>query len=156
MLISSVILFLAGTIIAYSQSAEYFLKKGRDYYKNGEYKEAIPEFQRVILLDPENADNYLVLGLAYHMSLKYDAAIEQYQKAIELDPEHAHAYGNLGYVYGLMGDEAKEKEYLLKARGLFVRQGNFLYVHEIDAYLDYLARQRKAFEELKLRRRFEK
>jgi tetratricopeptide (TPR) repeat protein len=156
LIIALLIFYSVGVINAYPQSVEYYLKKGRAYYKKGEYDKAIPEFQKAVFIDPGDADNYLVLGLAYHLSLKYDEAIIQYQTAIEIDPDHAHSYGNLGYVYGLKGDEEKEKEYLQKARELFVRQGDFIYVNEIDAYLSYLKQERKAFEELKLRKRFEK
>jgi Flp pilus assembly protein TadD len=147
---------LSGVIRVSAQSVEYYLGRGKAYYKGGEYKKAIPEFKKVVLLDPEDADSYLLLGLAYHLSGNYDEAMIQYQKVVKIDPKHAHAYGNLGYIYGLKGDAEKEREYLRKARRLFVKQGNFMFVNEIDMYLSWLEHERRIYDQLGMERRFEK
>ena len=150
------VLCLTGAIVVSAQSVEYYLRRGKAYYKEGEYKKAIPEFKKVVLLDPDDADSYLLLGLAYHLSGNHDEAMIQYQKAIEIDPKHAHAYGNLGYIYGLKEDLEKEREYLKKARRLFVKQGDYMHVNEIDMYLGWLEHERRIYEHLGMERRFEK
>jgi tetratricopeptide (TPR) repeat protein len=120
------------------QSAEYYLKRGEDYFKEGQFEKAIIEFEKVKALTHANADLYVALGLCYHSSGQYREAIEQYQKAIEIDPEHAGAYVNLGYAYGTLGQAEKEKTYLMKARDLYEAKGDRLNVKKIDKYFEYL------------------
>ncbi len=125
-----------------SQSAQYYLNRAETYFDEGEYEKAIPEFQSVIELAPNNADVYVALGLCYHSLGRYQDAIEEYQKAIEIDPEQANAYANIGYAYGTLRQRDKEKTYLMKARGLFERNGDRANVKQIDTYFEYLEQEK--------------
>jgi tetratricopeptide (TPR) repeat protein len=125
-----------------SESAEYYLNRAENFFKEGQYEKAIPEFEKVIELTPKNADLYIALGLCYHSLGQYQEAIVQYKEAITIDPEHANAYSNLGYAYGTLGQSDKEKTYLIKAKKLFQLSGDRANVEKIDTYFKYLEQEK--------------
>lgn len=69
-------------------------------YKQGQYREAIAEFQEVIAEYPEHSDSWKYIGLSYYQLKDYKAAIEPLAKALALkkkenrfDPDLLRALG---------------------------------------------------------------
>lgn len=74
-------------------------EKGVDYINQGDYQQAIEEFNRVISIDPEYVDAYCGIGIAYLNQKNYKKAIEAFEKATTLAPDEPIAYYLLGRAY---------------------------------------------------------
>jgi tetratricopeptide (TPR) repeat protein len=84
-------------------SADEHLDMGIDYLDQGQFDQAITEFQTAIQLDPDGAKAHYNLGLAYQKQDKLDEAAAAYQEAIQLDPDLDEVHNNLGLVYDTQG-----------------------------------------------------
>ena len=80
-----------------------FVTVGMLHLANGEFAEAVEEFQTVVALDPENDYAYLLLGRAYEHASQFDMAEERIKKAIALNPSNWSNYNVLGDLYFLRG-----------------------------------------------------
>lgn len=89
-------------------SASDHAAQGNAYYDQGQFEEAVAEFEEALQLDPDDAETHYNLGLAYEALGKIDEAIAEYQEAIRLDPDLAEAHNGLGNAYSDQGrlDEA--------------------------------------------------
>ena len=79
--------------------ADAHFQKGVAYANQGDYQEAIEEFNQALKVDSEYVDAYCGIGIANLNQKKYREAIEAFEKAITLDPERAIAYYLLGMAY---------------------------------------------------------
>ena len=77
------------------------LESGINYNANGQYKEAMAEFNKVIEMDPKNAEAYNYRGYCYILAGDFEKATADYTKAIDLDPFYADAYYNRAMVYDM-------------------------------------------------------
>jgi tetratricopeptide (TPR) repeat protein len=66
------------------QQAKAKFKAGTEYYKQGNYMQAIKEFQEAVLLDPNYQKSYINLGLAYRRIGDNGSALSNYDKAINM------------------------------------------------------------------------
>jgi tetratricopeptide (TPR) repeat protein len=80
-------------------SAGEHLDMGVGNLDQGQFDQAIAQFQTAIQLDPNDAKAHYNLGLAYQKQDKLEEAAAAYQKAIQLDPDLADAHNNLGLIY---------------------------------------------------------
>jgi tetratricopeptide (TPR) repeat protein len=78
------------------------------YQGRGRHIEAIEEFKKVVLIDPNYVKAYNGMGVSYDLTGDFPRAVECYQKALELNPNSGYVQNNLGYSYLLQGkpDEA--------------------------------------------------
>jgi len=69
-----------------SENAETnaYLDKGTEYFKNGQYQEAIEQLQKAVQLNPKDALAYSLLGSSYFFVGKQKDGQENIQQAIEL------------------------------------------------------------------------
>ncbi len=81
------------------QSAKFAFSSRRSSIKLKVYLIALADFNKVILLTPDNASGYNNRGFTYSNLGEYQRAISDYSKAIEIDSNYADAYGNRGLVY---------------------------------------------------------
>lgn len=72
---------------------------GRTYSKNGQYEEAIKEFQIVLKWNPNDLNLFSNLGYAFHQQGRLYEAIQCYLRAIQLSPNNPRVHSNLGQVY---------------------------------------------------------
>ncbi|MFB0527299.1 MAG: tetratricopeptide repeat protein, partial [bacterium] len=79
--------------------ADVHFEKGVDYINQGDYQQAIEEFNRVISIDSEYVDAYCGIGIAYMNQKNYEKAVEAFEKATALDPDEPIAYYLLGRAY---------------------------------------------------------
>ena len=84
-------------------SAGEHLDRGNDYLDQGQFDQAIAEFQAAIQLDPSDARAHYNLGLAYQKQGKLDEAAAAYLEALQTDPDIGDAHNNLGLVYDTQG-----------------------------------------------------
>lgn len=73
-------------------------KEADALFQEGEYKEAIKLYNKVIKLTPNNNIIWNNMGLAFDNLKKHDKAIKCYDKAIEIKTDYANAWNNKGFV----------------------------------------------------------
>jgi tetratricopeptide (TPR) repeat protein len=86
-----------------SLDAESHIYRGHHNFLNGNYDEAISDYNRAIELNPEFSEAYYTRGSAYDRKGQYNHAIDDYTKAIELNPYFVEAYSNRGVANGIIG-----------------------------------------------------
>lgn len=79
--------------------AEESYQRGLTLIMQGEFRDAIVEFNRAIRMDPTYAEAYHDRGNAYSGLGNEVAAFADYNKAITLDPDYGNAYYNRGNLY---------------------------------------------------------
>ncbi|MCG8432248.1 MAG: tetratricopeptide repeat protein [Candidatus Omnitrophica bacterium] len=83
-------------------SAAY--KRGKGYFKKGDYFSASLAFSEVVTNHPEFFPAHYNLGCAYDGSGNVAQAIKSYKRALELNPRYLPALFNLGNVYEVTGN----------------------------------------------------
>ncbi len=76
--------------------ASYYLIQGNKSFQQGEYEDAIANYDQAIQREPKAARAYNNRGVAKHNLGRYADAIADYNKTIELKPGLASPYNNLG------------------------------------------------------------
>ena len=112
----------------YKEAVYYMHKYGTALYHSGElksflgnYKDAINDYNKALLLTPydyKNEEVYLGLGDAHFNSGDYNSAISDYSKVIELNSKSAAAYKSRGDALNLSGNKEKAALDWKKAREL--------------------------------------
>jgi len=74
------------------------------YQEKSRHKEALEEFKKVLLIDPNYVKAYNGMGVSYDLLGDFSRAIEYYNDALKLDPNLGYVYNNLGYSYLLQGN----------------------------------------------------
>lgn len=97
-----------------------FTNRGNAYYHRGEIDRAIADYDRAILLNPEDADAYNSRGAAYGNTGEISRAIIAFTKAIVLNLWHAGAYSNRGGLWLYLGEWEKAKADFRTAKGMGV------------------------------------
>lgn len=65
----------------------------------GDYAAAIPNYERLVKLDPYSSANHYKLGLSYQLVNRLKEAAASYLRALKLDPKDWRSNMNLGLVY---------------------------------------------------------
>lgn len=81
--------------------------RGISYYKNGQYNQAIDDYNAAISLKTDDAPAYFNRGLAYQKTHLYDLALVDIEKAIALNPEFFRAYAIRGEIYEMKGQDSR-------------------------------------------------
>jgi tetratricopeptide (TPR) repeat protein len=84
-------------------------------YKQGQFREAIAEFRKVLDEAPEHADSWKFIGLSYYQLKDYKSAIQPLEKALELKRKESRndpdLYRALGQSHMLLKDYDKALPY---------------------------------------------
>ena len=67
------------------QNFEKFYEKGYNLYKTGHYKEAIPYFEMLSIVNPKQPKYFMALGASYQMLKEYEKAVDFYALCAMLD-----------------------------------------------------------------------
>lgn len=78
----------------------------------GKYEEAVPAFEKVVQLEPENIDSRLVLAETYITLDRTDDAINILEDVINLSPERAEPYISIAQIHINRGDYESALEIL--------------------------------------------
>jgi tetratricopeptide (TPR) repeat protein len=73
-----------GKTLSHRPSMKRWLKKGRQYYDSGEYKEAIEAYTNAVDLDPKFAPPYFNRGVVYGKLGNYQRALDDLKYAAKL------------------------------------------------------------------------
>jgi len=114
-------------------SAEEHLQLGIAYEKEGEFDNAIREYEAA---KEETPRAYYYLGNAYFQKREFGKAEFYYKKAINKEASNADAYNNLAWLYYV------QRKRLLEAEGLVLKAME-LNPDKKDMYKDTLERIRK-------------
>ncbi|MBI5407451.1 MAG: tetratricopeptide repeat protein [Nitrospirae bacterium] len=110
-------------------SAEEHLSLGLGYELNGEYEEAIGEYDKALRKSEGDDRPFYYMANAYYKKGEYDLAEEYYRQALEISPGNGDIYNNLAWAY-------MATERLDEARGEIERA---LSIRRDPYYLDTLA-----------------
>lgn len=110
-------------------SVEEHLSLGLSYEINGEYDEAIEEYDKAVRKSEGDDRPFYYMANACYKKGEYDLAEEYYRKALEISPDNGNIYNNLAWAY-------MATERLDEARGEIERALN---IRRDPYYLDTLA-----------------
>lgn len=79
--------------------ASYLNSRGRAYYQDRRYEQAIDDFSEAIRLNPKNPESYFNRGDAYDEKKDFDRAIMDYDEALRLRPQVPVVLNNRGLAY---------------------------------------------------------
>ncbi|NHJ38920.1 MAG: tetratricopeptide repeat protein [Asgard group archaeon] len=82
-----------------SSEDNYYLKKGKIAFKEGDFKQAIECFQKVLELNENNIDAQFNIGLSFNEIGDYSSVIFNLEKIIEHKEEDAVFWSILGNAY---------------------------------------------------------
>jgi tetratricopeptide (TPR) repeat protein len=88
------------------------------YLVQGQYDQAITDYNKAIEINPRYAEAYNNRGGTYSQIGQYDQAISDCTKAIEINPRYADAYNNRGNAYRCKGEYDKAWADVYKMRSL--------------------------------------
>lgn len=98
--------------MAASTAAMLQYNQGIDYYKNGQYDEAINAFRFAIKLDPDYIDAYYNLGSVLEYMQQYDAALSVFKQIIVRKPEDYDSVYKAAWLSYKLGEVQKARTYL--------------------------------------------
>lgn len=91
---------LLGALAVSAFAGVFDWERAVSLYKQGQFREAIAEFQKVLTEFPDHSDSWKYVGLSYYQLKEYAAAIQPLEKALEqkkkenrLDPDLYRALG---------------------------------------------------------------
>ena len=111
---------------------ENHFNKGLDYAEDGQWENAVQEFDKAIQVDPDYAEPYYNRGYSYDELGQYQTAIDDYTMAIQLDPDYAEAYANRGNTYDTLG---QYEQALLDLNTAIQINPNEAWAHYIRAFV---------------------
>lgn len=125
--------------------------------RQGNFHDALEQFQRVVDINPKSADGYINIGAALVQiaqlnhepdQAKLDQARKNYERAIALKPQDTRAHNNLGLLWNLQ----KKRENAIDEFAQVIRiDPNYLYGHwNLAADLVELKQVDKALEQYRL------
>lgn len=87
--------------------ANTFSNHGFSFLNDGQYNEALTEFQKAITLDPNYEKAHYGIGLAYFHGGRYINAINTFEQLIKGNSNYKEAHHGLGLTYFKSGDNSK-------------------------------------------------
>ncbi len=94
-----------------SKEAFAYYRDGMSAQADGEYAEALDNYQEALNLEEDPNDRSYILyniGLIHTSNGDHDRALEHYQQALELNPRMPQALNNIAVIYHYQGEKAKE------------------------------------------------
>jgi tetratricopeptide (TPR) repeat protein len=88
------------------------------YDKEGQYDQAILDYNKALKINPRYAEAYNNRGVIYRKKGQFDRAISDYNKALEINPRFAESYYGRGVCYYSQKQYDKSWEDVNKAQGL--------------------------------------
>lgn len=93
-----------------SDSAEKFIKSGKEFIAKGEPEKARLQFKNAIQVEPKVAESYYQLALLDEKAKKWKSMFAHLSKVEQLDPKHFDAINKIGQLYLLSGDATLAKK----------------------------------------------
>ena len=80
--------------------------------RQGDYAEAVINFEKVIELEPHHVYSFEGLGAAYEAQGQFDKAVPGYAKALELRPDYVKAYYKVALCFYELGEFREPDKYV--------------------------------------------
>ncbi|KAE9311205.1 Hsp70-Hsp90 organizing protein 2 [Phytophthora fragariae] len=84
--------------------------EGNEFFKNGEFPQAVERYTEAIKRDPSCAVYYANRAAAYTKLTSFNEAKKDCEKALELDPKYVKAYSRMGAIQCFMKEFHKARE----------------------------------------------
>lgn len=110
--------------VSRQEQSQMFFTAGIQKALQGDYKNAIQDYDQALRLTPSNSEVYYNRGVAYFSIGLSQNAIQDFDQAIALQPSMAEAYGNRGVIRSHLGDRFGALADYQKAMTLFQQQGD--------------------------------
>jgi tetratricopeptide (TPR) repeat protein len=81
-----------------------YLGRGRSYFKNGNYKSALIDFNNTLYYDENNEDALYFGALSSMKDLVYNKARKYFNTLLEINPDHYKARFNRGVLYAIQAN----------------------------------------------------
>ncbi|HBB34423.1 MAG TPA: photosystem I assembly protein Ycf3 [Cyanobacteria bacterium UBA8803] len=94
-----------------AKEAFVYYRDGMSAQADGEYAEALDNYNQALELEEDPYDRALILynmGLIYTSNGDHEKALELYDRAIELNPRLPQALNNVAVIYHYQGEKEKE------------------------------------------------
>ncbi len=85
------------------KDAAFYVSRGNDYFKKGQYDQAIADHNKALEINPRYVEAYHNRGTAYGNKGQHDQAISDYSKALEINSRSALTYVGRGIGYDKKG-----------------------------------------------------
>jgi len=86
-------------------TSQDYLKKGNTQLELKNYKEALDELNKAIVLDVENGEAYAYRGMAKYHLKDYKNAMADFDKALKILPDYGEVYDLRGICKSELGDK---------------------------------------------------
>ncbi|MCS6860245.1 MAG: tetratricopeptide repeat protein, partial [Abditibacteriales bacterium] len=106
---------VADILQRHSETAEVFLRRGRERLAAGDFAAAAAEFRRAAELEPQHAVAHNSLAFALFHLRRFDEALQHARRSAELDPSYAEAQHNIGALMKVQGQWAEAVRHLTRA-----------------------------------------
>jgi DNA uptake lipoprotein len=110
-------------VIDPEKAANKHYKKGNEFFKKGDYDNAIKCYDIILSSYGSYSNVYYNKGFAYYNKEEYSNALENFMKTIEMDPNSNAAYNSIGVTYSKLEDYNNAIKY---------------YTHSINLAPDYI------------------
>ena len=124
-----------------------YKKRADDYFKTGNYDQAIANYQRALQANPADAELYYGRGTAYALKGQLDLALNDLNRCLEINPRNAQAYNNRGILYARKNQYGRALQDYEQALRLSPRYAHAYY--NKGYALEKLGRTREAVEAYK-------
>ncbi|MDH3744986.1 MAG: tetratricopeptide repeat protein [Acidobacteriota bacterium] len=97
------VVFVYGRVFNEDTPGDYKARKGNYRLEDGQYEEAIAEFEGALDKNPDHVGAHLGLALTRIQTGELDVALAELETTLRLDPRLAVAYANRGIVLDKLG-----------------------------------------------------
>ena len=111
-----------------AKEAFAYYRDGMSAQADGEYKEALDNYQEALTLEEDPNDRSFILynmGLIYASNGEHETALKHYHEAIDLNPRMPQALNNVAVIYHYQGEQAKQAGEEESAEALFDKAAEY-------------------------------
>ena len=111
-----------------AKEAFVYYRDGMSAQAEGEYAEALENYQEALTLEEDPTDRSYILynmGIIHASNGQHEQALTYYHEAIDLNPRLPSALNNIAVIYHYQGEKAKETGNLEIAEALFDKAAEF-------------------------------
>lgn len=111
-----------------SKEAFVYYRDGMNAQSEGEYAEALENYEEALTLEEDPYDRSYILynmGLIYASNGDHDRAISLYQEALENNPRMPQALNNIAVIYHYLGERVKEEGQSDEGESLFDKAAEY-------------------------------
>lgn len=139
-ILSLALWFLTLSVFSQSKDALEAFKRGKDYYDDDKYINAIPAFEKAARLHKDYQEAIYYLGLSFAYSEKHEQAVEQFKKLESLNPDYyAWYHYQAGKSWLALGQYEASIESFKKFQAKFPDDAdNTKYHHQAKYMLNYV------------------